>query len=201
MGLLRFRDAGEQQGTQGGWTGIGRTQNFVFFWPRELRPLGKNHLTASNWAGQEKAFPSPFFAAVGPETLPVLAGEEGWSPLSAAENELRDVFLSFPFPLFALNYFGCCSAHSTRAAGFPNSWLPFCWSPGRAASGSEERSVQRGCHQPRGCVPQALPSQPQCYIINRFILWNWLQLLFSMWHPKGTFWLLSIQSSLLLDNN
>lgn len=48
----------------------------TFFLPRVLWPLGKDHLTACNWINLETIFPFPFFAKGGPETAPVLGGEE-----------------------------------------------------------------------------------------------------------------------------
>lgn len=54
------------------WEDIG----LFFILPRALWSLGKNHLTACNGANPETIFPFPFFIKGGPETAPVLDGEE-----------------------------------------------------------------------------------------------------------------------------
>lgn len=53
-----------------------RTFYFFFNFARALWSLGKNHLTACNGANPETIFPFPFFVKGGPETAPVLDGEE-----------------------------------------------------------------------------------------------------------------------------
>lgn len=70
--------------------------------PRALWSLGnkkkkkKNHLTACNGATPETIFPFPFFVNGGPETAPVLGGEEEWSTESEAEKG-KGGFPFFPF--------------------------------------------------------------------------------------------------------
>lgn len=55
-----------------------------------------NHLTACNGATPETIFPFPFFVNGGPETAPVLGGEEEWSTESEAEKG-KGGFPFFPF--------------------------------------------------------------------------------------------------------
>lgn len=64
-----------EQRTPSGRLCIDRTQNVLsLFFPRGIRPLGKSHLIACDWANLEIApiFPFfPFFAKVEPRRAPV----------------------------------------------------------------------------------------------------------------------------------